>query len=209
MRRRSVSIRIVIVAIVLFFATIALFTKILVPAERIVLDGLGGLLLGVHSFSNAVSGNIETPEGEVRIIARRADEFQNTFIIRASVPEGSRAVSGGALIGVVIGKGSTVSKVEAISAPGFILHGVIGRSGVPIELHGKGAMLIEARLPRGTDVQVGDSVVEDQGTALAVGSVVDIADSASDPFVTVIVQSPVNLYTLSSVEIQEELINTP
>jgi hypothetical protein len=209
MKRRSVSVRIVVVAIVLFFATIALFTKILIPAERIVLDGLGSLLLGVRSFSNAVSGDNTIPDGKARIIARRADEFQNTFVIHASVPEGARAIADGALVGVVISKGSSVSKVEAVTAPGFILHGVIGRSGVPVELHGKGAMLLETRLPRGTDVRVGDSIIEDQGMMLTVGTAVDIVDSASDPFITIIVQSPINLYTLSFVDIQEEAANTP
>ncbi|MSR76012.1 MAG: hypothetical protein EXS68_00260 [Candidatus Ryanbacteria bacterium] len=207
MKRRSVSVRIIIIAVILFFSTIALFTKILVPAQRIVLDGLGGLLLGVRSFSDAVSGGVTIPEGVVRIIARRADEFQNTFIISASVAEGAKVVSGDTLVGVVVARGSMASKVEAITAPGFILHGTIQRSGVPAELHGKGALLLEARLPRGTDVQKGDAIVEDQGTPLGIGVVVDIIDSPSDPFVTVIVQSPVNIYTLSYVETQEEIVN--
>ncbi|MEK7650225.1 MAG: rod shape-determining protein MreC [Patescibacteria group bacterium] len=208
MKRRSISIRIVVVAVILFFATIALFTKILVPAERIVLDGLGSVVLGVHSFSQIVTNDAGVAEGTVRIIARRADEFQNTFIISASAPEGTKILSGDTLVGVVIAKGSMISKGEAISAPGFIVHGIISRSGVPAEFHGKGAMLLEARLPRGVDVQKGDLVMEDQGMPLGIGTVVEIIDSPSDPFITVIIQNPVNLYTLSVVELQEEAINT-
>ncbi|MEK7630897.1 MAG: rod shape-determining protein MreC [Patescibacteria group bacterium] len=207
MKRQSVSVRIVIIAVVLFLATIALFTKILVPAQRIVLDGLGSVVLGVHLFSDAVSGDSPIPQDAVRIIARRADEFQNTFIISMSATEGAKIVSGDTLVGVVVAKGSMVSKGEAITAPGFIVHGIVSRSGVPAELHGKGAMLLETRLPRGTDVRVGDRVIEDQGVPLGIGTVVNIIDSASDPFITVVVQSPVNLYTLSFVQIQEEIVN--
>ena len=208
MKRRSVSIRIVVVAIILFFATIALFTKILVPAQRIVLDGLGSIVLGVHSFSDIVTSDAGVADDAVRIIARRADEFQNTFIISTSALEGTKILSGNTLVGVVIAKGGIVSKGEAISAPGFIVHGIINRSGVPAEFHGKGAMLLETRLPRGVDVQKGDLVTEDQGMPLVIGTIVDIIDSPSDPFITVIIQNPVNLYTLSTVEIQEEAINT-
>jgi|GEM_PF-3580777 len=207
MKRRSVSVRIVIIAVVLFFSTIALFTKILVPAERIVLDGVGGALLGIRSFSDAVSNDTSFAKDAIRVVARRADEFQNVFIISRSAAEGTKVLSGDTLVGVVTARGSIASKVEAITAPGFILHGIVARSGVPIELHGKGAMLSEARLPRGTDAQKGDVIIEDQGISLHVGTIVDIVDSASDPFITIIVQSPINLYTLSTVEIQEEAAN--
>ncbi len=208
MKRRLVSPRIIVVAGVLFFATIALFTKILVPAERIVLDGLGSVILGVHSFSDVLSGSGAAPQDAVRVIARRADEFQNTFVISTSATEGTKIVSGDTLVGIVIARGSMVSKAEAITAPGFIFHGIIERSGVPVELHGKGAMLLDARLPRGIDARVGDRVIEAQSMPLGIGTIVDIVDSASDPFITVVIQSPVNLYTLSFVEIQEDAVYT-
>ncbi len=207
MRRRSVSTRIFIIAVVLFFSTIILFTKILVPAERLVLDGLGGIILGVRSFQEIISGDMSVTEGKARVIARRADEFQNTFIISSAVSEGSSIISGDTMIGIVVTKGSITSKVEAITSPGFIIHGVLSRSGIPMELHGKGAMLLEARLPRGADIAKGDMVVEDQVARLGIGSVVDIVDIASDPFITIIVQSPVNLYTLSLVDVREENTN--
>ena len=47
----------------------------------------------------------------------------------------------------------------------------------------------------------GDTIVHDEGRKLIIGTVAEIIDILSDPFLTIIVQSPINITTLKNIEI--------
>jgi hypothetical protein len=200
MKKRSLSVPVVIGSILIIFAALALFTSILLPTQVFIVDVVSGLLLGYKDYGDN-SASLPDELEAIRVIAKRSDEFQSIITISKSAESGSLVIKDEVLIGFVISSGSTSSKVESITSPFYRTNGVIAGSGIPAEYEGKGAGILEARLPRGSQVFAGDIVLHDEGRRLIMGTVIDIIDAVSDPFLTVRIQNPVNLTTLSEVEI--------
>src|SRR3989344_5439359 len=74
-------------------------------------------------------------------------------------------------------------------------------SGITSDFEGRGAGLLSTKIPRGITVAEGDTIVHDEGRKLIIGTVAEIIDILSDPFLTIIVQSPINITTLKNIEI--------
>ena len=139
------------------------------------------------------------PTDSVRILARRSDEFQNTFLISKSLPTGTILTDGPYLVGFVNETASRASRASLVSAPFIEVQGYFEVSGIPAEFTGRGAGILEARIPRGNDVQVGELVFHDEGFRLVIGEVVHIRDVASDPFLTITILQQTNITTLTHV----------
>lgn len=203
MRRRSIKVRYIFFGAFSLFFVIALFTKILVPFEQFTLRVANSIVfqnLQVLKSESLVSSTIPN-SSSIHVIAKRSDEFQDVFLINKSVEVGTKVLSGDSLVGIVTVQSNNSSKVQSITSPFFKIQGVISRSGIPLELIGQGVSLLEARVPRGSDVQKGDIVYNDDGDALSLGTVSRIIDVVSDPFLILMVSSPVNLTTLQQVEL--------
>lgn len=205
MRRRSRNIRHLIGGTFLLIASVALFTKILVPLEYTLLNIAGSVLLGYNQIPIPApadsSADATLKDYEARIIGKRADEFQETFLISKPSPKGTTVLVGDILIGITSSDSGTFSKVEMITSPSFTIDGVFDRSGIPATFQGKGASILEAQIPRGSDVVMGDVAYYDKGLKLRIGTVVKIQDTPSNPFITIWVRHPTNITTLQKVEL--------
>lgn len=196
MKRRFVDKRALAVAIFVVLAVIVIFTTLLMPFERLLINISRNALLGFHAIINTTDVSVFDKD-RLRVIAKHSDEFQDVFLLSRTVPVGSRIVFGGdVLVGIV----EASARVRAITSPFFRIDGVFARSAIPTAFEGKGAGILEARLPRGSDVVVGDDVYVDDSRTLLVGRIARIVDIASDPFITVVVLSPVDITTLMFVD---------
>lgn len=202
MKRRSVKFSYLFSAILILFAVMVFYSKILAPFHGEMLDGIGRFLLGLDALSGGeLSGASREQVPGALIIERRSDEFRDILILNKKSAEGSKATAGDVLVGRVISSGDQVSMVRLVTSPGFKIDGVSERSGIPVSLEGKGAGLLETRVPRGTDIQEGDIITHNAGDALVIGTVRKITDVASDPFLLVTVLHAVNNTTLKSVDL--------
>lgn len=200
MKRRSLNIRRFAGGVVAVFGILAFFTTLLLPLEKIMLDRAGAFLLWYMDIKPQYEDGHVPMNNGLRIIGRRADEYQTVLLIARALPEGSKIVSGNVLVGIVKSSGNAVSKVEVIASPFFKIQGVLERSGVVAELEGRGAGLLETKVPRGVAVERGDAIWYDEGRLLLLAKVAKVVDIPSDPFITIFAEHPVNLSTLWAVE---------
>src|SRR3989338_6084152 len=203
MRKRSVKPGYLILGGVLSLAAFAVFTRMFVPYEQFSINVVGATLFRYGEFADSLSFSVDRiPSGEWRVVGKRADEFSDILLIYPKAPLGKRVLAGDkVLVGTVVEAGSSASRVQLISSPLVKTAAVFGRSGIPVTLEGKGAGLLDVRLPRGVDIQMGDTAYVDDGDILIVGGVIRIIDMPGDPLITVLVGQPVNLTTLASVTI--------
>ncbi len=195
MKRRSVNVRSLALGFFLLFAMAALFTRVLLPLESLILGKIGAYLLRSEAI---FEGRSPEPLGPgIHVVGKRANEFQEIFIIDVVAPIGSKVLDGNIFLGTVIASGNALSKVMPISAPSSSLEGVFGRSGIPAHFQGKGAGILEVELPRGTDVVAGETIYSLEN--LIIGTVVKVADVPSNPFLKVIVSHPTNFMTLKTI----------
>jgi hypothetical protein len=187
---------------------VLVFTQVFAPIERLIFNISSSVLLGLDRagvMSAQLTGfdtdTEKTSAYQARVIGKRSDVFQDIFIINRGAQVETKVVVGDTLVGFIIEQGDKTSKVRAISSPMYTTGGTLSRSGIPIELTGKGAGLLETRVPRSSDVVRGDMVYHDTGDALVLGRVVDIIDIPSDPFITLRVMHAINITTISRVEL--------
>lgn len=109
--------------------------------------------------------------------------------------------NGDVLLGQLVSVDTKVSKVKMFSSAGEKTAAVIGPSKVPADLMGRGGGNFAAFLPRGITVAAGDlaTVPMYGGRLLAVVGSVD--NNPEEPFQTIYLKSPINLFTLAWLEI--------
>ncbi len=201
MRRRSFNLRRFLGGVIVVVATIVIFTRVFMPLERFFIDRASTILSWYAGIATSMWASVSLPPDGTRIIGRRFDEYQNIFFVNQSLSEGTKIISGNVFVGIVRTQGANASKVEAISSPFFRSQGIFERSGLSFELEGKGAGLLETKVPRGVSIENGEAIWYDEGRLLLLGRVAKVIDVPSDPFLTVLVLQPVNITTLWSVEI--------
>ena len=182
-------------------AAVVFFTNVFVPARQILLETAGNIVWQYRKFQRdplIINRRILAPS-EVLILAKHADEFSSVILINKSLPKRTEIISENTLVGFVLESAGSISKVELITASSAKVGGVLGRSGIIAEFEGRGAGLLEAHLPKGSDVSEGDAVFYGENIGLVVGGVVRVDDNPANPFVDVFVQSPINITTLQVV----------
>lgn len=92
------------------------------------------------------------------------------------------------------------AKVKLYSSGGEEHLVLIGEKAIPVMAHGRGAGNFEAKLPKGSPVAVGDSVVLSQGN-LVLGVVGLVSEEQSLPFVNVFFRTLFNISEIRSVEV--------
>jgi len=201
MKRRRVNIRFFFGGVLLLFLFTIGFIEAALPLERFFLDSARIFLLGTGTALGEVDpAALQKTNGSILIIGKRSNEFHDVLIVNASLEEGTPVRSGNVLVGFVVGRGDRTSKVQLIASPQSSFDALFERLSIPAHFSGRGAGVLETRLPRGSGVEVGDAVVVQDEYQLIVGVVAVIEDTPSDPFQTIFVHSPVNITTLGAVE---------
>jgi cell shape-determining protein MreC len=116
--------------------------------------------------------------------------------------------AGGIPIGTVTEVTSSTAMVQLLSTPGVTTNGWAGTARVPVEVTGVGAGSYTATLPAAASVSVGDSVYAPGPGAVPFGTVTKIDADPSSPTVVLHIQSLVNMFSITWVEISPTAVGT-
>lgn len=114
---------------------------------------------------------------------------------------GSLVLSHDVLLGQVVAVNDKISKVQLFSSAGVELPVVIGPEKVPATAVGRGGGNFAAYLPRGVTVALGDLVTVPAFGGRLLATVGSVDNDPEEPLQTIYLKSPVNLFTLTWVEI--------
>ncbi len=141
------------------------------------------------------------------IVARPPASPYDTFVLatgsRGGVAPGMEAFGeGGVPLGIVSSVLTDFSRVTLFSAPGMLVDGWAGRAHTPVTIIGSGGGVLRASVARAAGISVGDVVFVPGPGMLPVGSVVRVDSDPSSPVVTLQIQSALNLFSVSWVELR-------
>lgn len=109
---------------------------------------------------------------------------------------------GGVPLGVVTSVLNDFSRVSLFSSPRMTVHGWVGRGNIPLSIHGAGAGTLEASAARSAGIAVGDVVSAPGPGALPIATVVRVDSDPSSPSVTLQIQSAINPFSVTWVELR-------
>jgi len=140
------------------------------------------------------------------VIARPPESPYDTLVLAAGekdgVTIGMEAFGGGVPIGFVSSVASNFSRVTLFSSPGTLTSGWIGREGTPLSIIGAGGGALQAHIARAANVVEGDAVFVPGPGMLSMGRVARVESDPLSPGVTLRIQSAVNLFSLSWIELR-------
>ncbi|MEK7643323.1 MAG: rod shape-determining protein MreC [Patescibacteria group bacterium] len=198
MRRRSVRARFFALGTGVLLLVLAFAFKLMLPVERFLIDTTSRVLLGYDRLTLGAEISQLAPDS-IFVVGRHAHEFSDIAFLNKSLPVSTVIVRDRILIGFVIESGNRSSKVEIITSPVSRVDGIFERSGISTVFQGFGAELLQAELPKGSDVQIGDTVYWAEDPSLVMGTVARIDDLNSEPFLRVLVKHAATVSTLLSV----------
>lgn len=180
--------------------------KDLVEAELMLVDR--GVLLKENLELKEIlgrSGNIENTV-LVAILAKPNRSLYDTLIVDAGknldIKKGDKVFAlGNVLIGVVDEVDEKTSKVKLFSSQQEKIDVTLGFYNINVIAVGKGGGNFEIRLPRDTEVDVGEIVTMSGFNSPVLGSIEEIISDPVDPFKTLLFKSPVNMFELKWVQI--------
>lgn len=114
---------------------------------------------------------------------------------------GRMVLSGDVLLGQIVEVDERVSKAKLFSSAGVEVPVVIGPEKVPATAKGRGGGNFVALLPRGTTVALGDLVTVPAFGGKLIATVGSVDNDPEEPLQTIYLKSPINLFTLTWVEI--------
>lgn len=139
------------------------------------------------------------------VIARPPQSPYDALIIGAGtndgVGAGMRVEVSGVPVGSVESATAQSARVALSSSPGRDTEGWIGKSNVPVTLHGEGAGAFSADIPKDAPVVEGDMVYVPGPGALPVGTVTKIITEASSPRAVLHIRPSINPFTTTWVSI--------
>lgn len=129
----------------------------------------------------------------------------DTLVVDAGENEGITVgdevvYSGSGIIGEVIETTSGSSKIKLFSSPGSERAVLVGSHYIPANALGRGMGNFEAKVPEGSVVAVGDTVVSTKGN-LIFGVISLIEEKPAEPFKRIFFRLPFNTTEIRSVEI--------
>jgi|JI8StandDraft_1071087.scaffolds.fasta_scaffold85957_3 hypothetical protein len=110
---------------------------------------------------------------------------------------------GGTPLGTVAEASKNSARVVLFSEHGRTHSGVIGKDEEPIELVGRGAGAFEAMVAPDFEVEIGDEVFSTYGDIRSLGRVAVIESNPSSPVKRLLIQAHTNIFTLSTVLIDD------
>ncbi len=118
------------------------------------------------------------------------------------IREGDAVMIGRIYIGVVKEVFEDTSRISLLSAPSNSHEAFVGDEAWPVVLKGKGGGNFETSVPQGSKVVVGDYVITyHNDIPYELGKVSKIIDTEDNTLMTILLTLPINLYSISHVEI--------
>lgn len=169
------------------------------------------LLKKLNSFSQLEIGVSDIVAG---VVSRPPLSPYDTLLLSVGssggVSIGQEAFAGGGVpIGVVSDVLANFSRITLFSAPGMAVDGWIGQDNIPIKINGAGAGVMNASVPRTSNIIVGDIVFAPGPGMLPIGTVTRVDSDPSSPSAHLRITPMVNLFTVSWVVIRDTGIFLP
>ncbi len=163
-------------------------------------SALKKLLGRIESNSNLILANV---------ILKPGLSVYNSLILdigtNEGIAKGNRVLAGGSIfIGEISEVYSHSSKVKLYSFPEDKLNVVIGFNKILTIAEGKGDGVYEIKLPQGIEIIKGDIVTFPEEDIRILGIVEEIIINPEDPFETILVKSPVNIFELRWTQVIKE-----
>lgn len=141
------------------------------------------------------------------VVARPPSSPYDVLIVAAGAKDGiapgmEAFGPGGVPIGLATGVLPDFTRVTLFTSPSMTFDAWVGAKKTAVTLRGEGGGAFDTSLPRLTDVAVGDEVYVPAGGALPIGSVTQIDSDPSLPTITVHIQSALNLFSLTWIELR-------
>lgn len=140
-----------------------------------------------------------------RVLIDPAQSSYDVLVVDAGENEGVRVgdkvvFAGSGAIGEVSEVTSGVSKVKLFSSPGQETRVLVGTHYVPANALGRGMGNFEAKVPEGSAVALGDTILATKND-LILGTVLEIEEKEAEPFKRIFFRSPFNITEIHTVEI--------
>jgi rod shape-determining protein MreC len=142
------------------------------------------------------------------VLVKPPQSFYDNLVLDAGtnlgVQKGDKVMaSDGIIIGEISEAYSNTSTAKIFSSSGQKMDAVIERGNVPVSLEGAGNGSFETKLPKESDIKVGDYIVAIDGSGAVLGKVQDIETTDNDSFQRVLIKGPFNIFQIRSVLIQK------
>ncbi len=146
-----------------------------------------------------------------RIVAGFGRGAYNTLIIDVGLGSGVEVGDLVLVNSIVVGEIGEVfsgsSKIKLYSSSREVVDIIIGSNNIPAKAIGRGAGNFEIKLPRDTEVFIGD-IIQTSGDPLKIIGIIEHVDGLSnDPLKTVLFKHPVNIFEVEWVKIIRNKIN--
>lgn len=169
-------------------------------ADRAILAKENSDLKAAEHFKDATGHTI------ARILSKPPFTPFDVLVVDAGSSQGiklgDRVMLGQTFLGTVTLVSSNSSQVTLLSSPTGQENAFVGDASLPIILRGKGGGNFETSLPQGSAVIEGDLVFTYYlQTPLYIGTVSKVVSSEDNTLMNIFITLPVNLYSLSNVEI--------
>ena len=152
--------------------------------------------------------SISTPKDIIAgVLAQPPASPYDTFLLSKGSNQGVAVGqevfgAGGVPLGIISSVLSDFSRATLFSAPGMAVNGWVGHANLPLIIEGAGAGAMRASLARSAGVVIGDEVFVPGPGALPIGTVTGIDGDPSSPVVTLQIQSALNLFSVTWVELR-------
>ncbi|HAT68526.1 MAG TPA: hypothetical protein DCS20_02820 [Candidatus Yonathbacteria bacterium] len=144
-----------------------------------------------------------------RVLAGPGRTPYDTLVIDAGTEQGVQVLdrvvyAGAGVVGTVVEAYPTSAKVSLFSSPDKETMVVIGTQAIPATAFGRGMGNFEAKIPQGSLVITGDTVLI-PGEHLIIGTVGAVEEKPAEPFMRVFFRTSFNIAAIQSVEVVKSI----
>ena len=157
--------------------------------------------------ASVLVGPGRSPYDTLVIDAGKKDGVEEGFLVAASehtvngkVVDDVVVYAGAGAIGTIAEVSDSSAKVKLYSSSGQEHLVLVGANAIPATARGRGMGNFEAKLPQGSTVSLGDTVLFPDDN-LILGTVQLVEEEPSLPFITVFFRTPFNIADIRSVEV--------
>ncbi|OGD66727.1 hypothetical protein A2442_01195 [Candidatus Campbellbacteria bacterium RIFOXYC2_FULL_35_25] len=157
-----------------------------------------------------ILGRVSNPENFIlaSVLSKPNSSLYDILVVDAgnnlNIKKGSKVfASGNILIGEVFEVSEKSSKVRLYSSSKERVGVNVGLFNISTDAFGRGAGNFEIKLPRDTDIELGDPITSLVSSLQIVGSVEEINTDPIDSFKTILFKSPINIFELKWVQISK------
>lgn len=178
---------------------------------------LSAEVAGLTEKDSVLSGASLTGRILAGVVSRPPESPYDTFLVAAGKSEGVTPLmeafavdpntSGGVPIGIVSNVTAHYSQITLFSAPRITINGWIGKTAIPVTLHGTGGGTFGAVVSRSAAIGAGDIVYVSGPGMLPIGTIARVDSDPSSPAVVLRITPLINIFSIGWVTLRDSGAN--